>query len=208
MSITTSKIVLTVVLVLWSFTLLRTITIMIGGKKIFIKAGRGEKSCYYPVLNLFSMLEIVDISTYVGVLFFVPVLNFFLLTVMSYRLGKVFKTGFIFKIFLVLLPIIFYPILGASKRVYKVKDVSFFKVDSNRKAENINLMTEEVKVDDTEEEKVDVDSIFKSDIQQMEQVAPYKAAKIDLYGMEKLKNAGDEANKSDENKSDIETLDL
>ena len=209
MSITTKKMILTIGLIVWSFTLLRSLTIMIGGKKIFIKASRGEKSNLYPILNLFSMLEIVDISTYAGILFFVPVLNIFLLTIMSYKLGKVFKTGFLFKIGLVILPIIFYPWLGASKRVYKVRDVSFFKAESARKADDINLMVEDVKVPEptVDNNNVKVDSIFKTEIQQMEQVAPYKAAKIDLYGMEKLKNK-DNNTKSDEKKSDIETLDL
>ena len=209
MSITTKKMILTIGLIVWSFTLLRSLTIMIGGKKIFIKASRGEKSNLYPILNLFSMLEIVDISTYAGILFFVPVLNIFLLTIMSYKLGKVFKTGFLFKIGLVILPIIFYPWLGASKRVYKVRDVSFFKAESARKADDINLMVEDVKVPEptVDNNNVKVDSIFKTEIQQMEQVAPYKAAKIDLYGMEKLKNK-DNNTKSEEKKSDIETLDL
>ena len=36
---------------------------------------------------------------------------------------------------------------------------------------------------------VEVDSIFKSDVQMMEKVAPYKAAKIDLLGLEKIKNS-------------------
>ncbi len=39
------------------------------------------------------------------------------------------------------------------------------------------------------EEKPQVDSIFKSNIEMMEEVAPYKAAKIDILGMEKLKQS-------------------
>ena len=35
MSITTKKMILTIGLIVWSFTLLRSLTIMIGGKKIF-----------------------------------------------------------------------------------------------------------------------------------------------------------------------------
>ena len=215
MKYSTSKLLITIVLIIWSFTLLRSITIMIGGKKIFIKASRGEKSCLYPIINLFSMLEIVDMSTYFGVLFFVPVLNYLLLTVMSWKLGKVFKTGLFFKLGLVVLPILFYPILGSSKRVYKVRDVSFFKAISNQRAEDIDLTIKDDKkteVEEEEEDNVKVDSIFKSNVQVMEQVAPYKAAKIDIYGMEKIKSAENEApateTKSEEGNKNIETIDL
>lgn len=225
MDISTSKIILTVVLILWLFTPLRSITIMIGGKNIFIKASKGDKSCYYPIVNLFSMLEIAGISTYFGILFFVPVLNMVVLTLMSYKLGQVFKVGFFYKIGLIILPIVFYPLLGSGKRIYKLKDDNYFKALDNARAESINLMTEEeIKEENNvpyEESNVDVDSIFKSDIELMEQAAPYKAAKIDLYGMEKLKNkeaekksvedmlkTQEQIEKEKEKKEEVETLDL
>ena len=56
----------------------------------------------------------------------------------------------------------------------------------------ITLLTqEEIKAENNApiEEKPHVDSIFKSDIEMMEEVAPYKAAKVDLLGMEKLKQS-------------------
>ena len=223
MSITTSKLILTIILIIWFLTPLRSLTIIIGGKKIFIKAAKGEKSCLYPIINLFSMLEIAGISSFFGILFFVPVANLFVLTFMSYKLGQVFKVGLFYKLGLIILPIIFYPALGSSKRIYKLKDDNYFKALDNARADNINLMTEEKEeiVEDTneppqEEVSIDVDSIFKSEIQTMEKTAPYKAAKIDLYGMEKLKNQEEEKKSMDElalsqqkdKKEDIETLDL
>lgn len=223
MEISTKKTILTVVLIIWLFTLLRSLTIMIGGKKIFVKAAKGDKSNLYPIVNLFGMLEIANISTYYGILFFVPVANMIVLTLMSYKLGEVFRVGMFYKLGLILLPIVFYPILGSGKRIYKLKDDNYFKALDNARAESINLMTEEEIQEENnevyEEENVDVDSIFKSDIQQMEQAAPYKAAKIDLYGMEKLKNKEEEKKGLEEmlktqeeikkeKKEDIETLDL
>ena len=224
MTITTSKLILTIILIIWLLTPLRSITIMIGGKKIFVKAAKGEKSHLYPIINLFSMLEIANISTYLGILFFVPVANLVVLTLMSYKLGKVFKVGFFYRIGLIILPIAFYPMLGTGKRIYKLKDDNYFKALDNARAESINLMTEEeIKEENNSEpyehESIDVDSIFKSDIQMMEQAAPYKAAKIDLYGMEKLKNQEEEKKSVEqmlktqeeiqkEKKDDVETLDL
>lgn len=223
-NISMAKTVVTMILIIWLLTPLRSITIMIGGKKIFFKAGKGEKANVYPILNLFSMLEIANITTFAGILFFVPVVNLVVLSLMSYKLGDAFKVGYLYKIGLVFLPIIFYPLLGSGNRIYRLKDDNYFKALDNARAESINLMTEEEIQQENnqqpyEEEKVDVDSIFKSDIQMMEQAAPYKAAKIDLYGMEKLKNK-DEEKKSiedmlksnekiqEEKKNDLETLDL
>ena len=53
------------------------------------------------------------------------------------------------------------------------------------------MTKEEIKAENSApiEEKPQVDSIFKSNIEMMEEVAPYKAAKIDILGMEKLKQA-------------------
>ena len=225
MSITTSKMILTIILIIWLLTPLRSITIMIGGKKIFIKAAKGEKTCLYPIVNLFSMLEIAGVSTFLGILFFVPVANLFVLTLMSYKLGQVFKVGFFYKIGLIVFPIGFYPLLGTGKRIYKLKDDNYFKALDNARADNINLMTEEeespVSNDSQpyEEEQVEVDSIFKGNVQVLEKNAPYKAAKIDLYGMEKLKNQEEEKKSVEEmariqqetqkeKKEEVETLDL
>jgi len=223
MSITTSKTVLTIVLIIWLLTPLRSITIMIGGKKIFVKAAKGDKSSMYPILNLFSMLEIVDISSYFGILFFVPVANLIVLTLMSYKLGDAFNATFLNKIGLMLLPIVFYPLLGSSNKIYKLSDDNYFKALESAKSESINLMTEEEIQKENEipyeEDNVKVDSIFKSKIESVEQAAPYKAAKIDLYGMQKLKNQDEEKKSIEEmlksqeeiqkeKKDDIETIDL
>ena len=111
-NISMAKTVVTMILIIWLLTPLRSITIMIGGKKIFFKAGKGEKANVYPILNLFSILEIANITTFAGILFFVPVANLVVLSLMSYKLGDAFKVGYLYKIGLVFLPIIFYPLLA------------------------------------------------------------------------------------------------
>ena len=212
MSIETSKTLLTIIIVIWFFTLLRSITIMIGGKQIFKKASKNEKSAMYPILNLFSMLEIAEVSTYYGILFFVPVANLVVLSVMSYKLGSAFKTSTGYKILLVLLPIIFYPALGKSDKQYKLKDDNYFIAFDTIRNENINLMTdEEIKEEvnnntspGVEEEKIDVDSVFKNKQQLEEKASPYKAAKIDLLGMQKLQSDNNQMNVEDLLKSENE----
>ncbi len=193
MSNATTKLVLTIITIIWLYTLARSILIMLCGKNIFKKARKGEKTAFYPIINLFTMLEVADIDTYWGILMFVPGINIIILTIMSIKLGKVFNVSGIYKLGLVIFPLMFYPLLSNSKFQYKVTDEEYFREMDSARNESINLMTEDdiKKINETEvdESYKDVDSIFKSDVQMMEKVAPYKAAKIDLLGLEKIKNS-------------------
>ena len=197
MSPSTINTIVTVVFIVLGITFTRSILIMLGGKNIFKKAHKGEKTAYYPIINLFTMLEIVDMSIFYGILFFVPGINLIILAIMSYKLGTVFNTTFGFKMGLVFLPICFYPLLFISDKQYKISDEEYFKALDNAKGESINLMTQdEINAENNEivDEGPIVDSVFKSDLQLMEKPAPYKAAKIDLLGMEKEKAMSKEEN--------------
>lgn len=197
MSPSTINTLVTVVFIVLGITFTRSILIMLGGKNIFKKAHKGEKTAYYPIINLFTMLEIVDMSIFWGILFFVPGVNLIVLMIMSYKLGTVFNTSFGFKMGLVFLPICFYPLLFISDKQYKISDEEYFKALDNAKDESINLMTQdEINAENNEivDEGPIVDSVFKSDLQLMEKPAPYKAAKIDLFGMEKEKAMSKEEN--------------
>lgn len=197
MSPSTINTLVTVVFIVLGITFTRSILIMLGGKNIFKKAHKGEKTAYYPIINLFTMLEIVDMSIFWGILFFVPGVNLIVLMIMSYKLGTVFNTSFGFKMGLVFLPICFYPLLFISDKQYKISDEEYFKALDNAKGESINLMTQE-ELNAENNEVVDegplVDSVFKSDLDLMEEVTPYKASKIDLLGMEKEKAMSKEEN--------------
>ena len=197
MSPSTINTLVTVVFIVLGITFTRSILIMLGGKNIFKKAHKGEKTAYYTIINLFTMLEIVDMSIFWGILFFVPGVNLIVLMIMSYKLGTVFNTSFGFKMGLVFLPICFYPLLFISDKQYKISDEEYFKALDNAKDESINLMTQdEINAENNEivDEGPIVDSVFKSDLQLMEKPAPYKAAKIDLLGMEKEKAMSKEEN--------------
>ena len=194
MSESDKKLMFTIIAIVWIYTVLRSILIILCGKKIFKKAHKGEKTAFYPIINLFTMLIIADISDYLGILLFIPGINVIILTAMSWKLGKVFNTSFGFRLGLVLCPILFYPLLAYGDYQYKVTDEDFFKEMDNTRSDSINLMTEEEisnlnETPEVEEPQKDVDSIFKSDVAIMEKAAPYKAAKIDILDMEKLKDA-------------------
>lgn len=221
-----SRRVFVIIGIIWSFTLLRSILIMLAGKNIFKRASKNEKTALYPIINLFTMLEICDINTFWGILLFIPVVNIFVLFMMSFKLGVVFNTSIGFKIGLVVFPLMFYLLLAINNKPYKLSDEEYFKAMDKIRDKDINLMTDEEIRQQTEnlpkEEKEDVDSIFKSNIQLMEQVEPYKAAKIDILGMEKLKNhqpdddptlrdlgfAPKKEEEKEEKKDDVEVIDL
>ena len=182
----------TIALVMLSMTFTRSILVMIGGNKLFKKASKKETTAFYPIVNLFTLLDITETSTFLGILFFVPIVNVVVLSILFYRLGSSFNTSMFYKIGLVVLPIVFYPLLAYGDKAYKLNDEEYFKALDNARGESINLMTqEEIKAENNApvDAKPPVDSIFKSNIEMMEEVAPYKAAKVDLLGMEKLKQS-------------------
>lgn len=182
----------TIALIMLSMTFTRSILVMIGGNKLFKKASKKETTAFYPIVNLFTLLDITETSTFLGILFFVPIVNVVVLSILFYRLGSSFNTSMFYKIGLVVLPIVFYPLLAYGDKAYKLNDEEYFKALDNARGESINLMTqEEIKAENNApvDEKPPVDSIFKSNIEMMEKVAPYKAAKVDLLGMEKLKQS-------------------
>ena len=146
--------IITICIILLCLTFTRSILVMLGGNKIFKKASKKSSTAYYPILNLFTLLDITETSTFLGILFFVPVVNVVALSILFYRLGTAFNTSKLFKIGLVILPIIFYPILALGNKQYKLNDEEYFKALDNAKGESINLMTqEEVKAEEKKDNK-------------------------------------------------------
>lgn len=192
MSITTSRTAVIIIVTVWVLSLGRSVIIMFGGKNLFKKAYKNESSAFIPVLNLFYMLEIADVSTFFGILFFVPFFNLLPLMLMGAGLGKNFKCSGGFTAGLMFLPMFFYPMLAFSDNSYKVSDEKYFKALDSVRGENLNLMTQEDVNHQNNvvvEEENPVDSIFKSDLQLMEQAPAYRASKIDqnvLEGMDSL----------------------
>lgn len=188
-SVSLTNILIKTAVCLWLLTLTRSILIMFGGSKVFKKANKGEKTAYYPIVNLFTMLEVAEISTYYGILFFIPIINFFVLCYMSIKLGKQFNTGTLYIIGLLFLPIIFYPLLFNSNKEYKGKDLETFKALDNAKNESINLMSQaEIDASNNivEPESPVIDSVFKGKVETMQEVKPYKAVKIEDDVLSKL----------------------
>lgn len=188
-------------LIILSMTFVDSIIVMIGGKNIFKKAHKNEKSALYPIANLFTLLEISNMSTFFGILFFIPIINYIVLSIMFYKLGSVFNTSVINRIGLVLFPIIFYPLLAFSDKQYNVNDKDYLSMLESAKDESINLLSDEelnALNNSNDEETEEVDSIFKSEVQMMEEVAPYKAKKNNYV----------EVHDENNNKKEIEFIEL
>ena len=192
MNPSTINIIVIISLILLSMTCIDSIVIIFGGKKLFKKAQKNEKSAMYPVANLFTVLEITEMSTFYGILFFVPVVNCVVLSIMFYKLGNVFSTSGLFKVGLMFLPVIFFPILASSDKQYKLSDEEYLLKLDSAKDYSVNLLSDEElkeKFKETEETKEnEVDSIFKSEVQMMDEVAPYKAKRNDFIEMENTNN--------------------
>lgn len=178
MSITTTNFVLKLIIVIWSLSAVRSVAIMFCGK-LFAKASKGAKTATYPILNLFGMLEVVEVSPFWGILLFMPVFNLIVLFMMSYKLAKVFRCGTGKMIGLIFLDIIFYPMLAKSDVGYKVTDTEYYRTLDSARNDSVHLMTQSEidAVNKIEEETNLVDSIFKSDISQLPDAEPYKATR-------------------------------
>lgn len=220
MNPSTINIIVMICLILLSMTFVDSIIVTIGGKKLFKKAQKNEKSALYPVANLFTLLEISEMSTFYGILFFVPVINCVVLFITFYKLGGEFDTSTSYKLGLALLPIIFFPLLANSDKQYKLADEEYLLKLDSAKDESINLLSDaELKEKFKSEDEVPdekVDSIFKSEVQMMEEVSPYKAKRNDFVEMvnepkkdEKIEFVELENDKKTNKKDDkIEMVDL
>lgn len=189
--ITTSNTVVTLIIIIWFFTLIRSLIIMLGGNKLFDKAMKGGSTAFIPVINLFVMLDIGNVSTFLGILLFIPFVNLIILALMSYKIGKAFEKSTGFTLGLIFLPVIFYPTLFRSNLVYKYRDENYFLALDSARADNINLMSEEEVKDLSQTTKFkdeQVDSIFKSQLEMTEAAPSYRASRIDAETLNKMDN--------------------
>lgn len=211
-NLTMSKSTLMVIIIIWTFTLIRSIIIMFG-KKVFKDSSINEKSASIPILNLFSMLEVLDISTYLGILLFIPIVNLFVLMLMSIKLGQKYDCDILLQMGLILLPPVFYFVLfNNNKTINKETSDTFYALDS-AKSESINLMTEEeIKKENDSPYDLDpaVDSIFKSELDLIEPAETYRATRLDQDVLDKLKDLSnsEENNKQVNSEENVSYFDL
>src|SRR5690554_2145430 len=86
--------------------------------KIFSKANKPGWACLIPIYNLIVLLEIIGKPWWWLLLFFVPIANVVIAIWMTNLLSKSFGKDEVFTVGLILLPFVFYPILGLGDAKY------------------------------------------------------------------------------------------
>jgi hypothetical protein len=86
--------------------------------KIYVKAGKPGWACIIPIYNVIVLLEIVGKPWWWLLLMLIPVINIIFAIWMTNLLSKSFGQTEGFTVGLILLPFIFYPILGFGEAKY------------------------------------------------------------------------------------------
>ncbi len=85
---------------------------MAGFWKTFTKAGKPGWATLIPIYNFIVMLQIAKRPMWWVILMFIPIVNFFVVLVVTLDMAKAFGKGAGFGLGMVFLGPIFYPILG------------------------------------------------------------------------------------------------
>jgi hypothetical protein len=99
--------------------------------KIFSKAGKPGWACLIPIYSTIVLLEIIKKPVWWIFMFLIPLVNIYFLIVAMNELSKSFGKSTGFTVGLLLLPIIFYPILGFGSAEYQWNKVDEIKEIGN-----------------------------------------------------------------------------
>jgi hypothetical protein len=94
------------------------VLIIVAQWKIYEKAGKPGWACIIPIYNIIVLLEIIGKPWWWLLLMLVPIVNIIFLIWMTNLLSLSFGKSEGFTVGLILLPIIFYPILGFGDATY------------------------------------------------------------------------------------------
>ena len=87
--------------------------------KMFSKAGQPGWAAIIPIYNIYVMCKIAGRPGWWVLLMFIPLVNFIIIIILCIDLAKSFGKGAGFGIGLLLLPFIFYPVLGFGSAQYQ-----------------------------------------------------------------------------------------
>ncbi len=104
------------------FVSIAAIISIIAMWKIFTKAGQPGWASIIPVYNMIVMLEVIRRPLWWIVLMFIPFVNILISVVIARELARVFGKGRRFTAGLLVLPFIYYPLLGFGKSQYVVPE--------------------------------------------------------------------------------------
>jgi hypothetical protein len=90
-----------------------------GVWKVFTKAGQPGWGCIVPIYNIYLILKIAGKPGWWLILFFIPIVGFIVMILVTVDLAKNFGKGVGFALGLIFLGFIFYPVLGFSDAQYQ-----------------------------------------------------------------------------------------
>ncbi len=99
--------------------------------KIFSKAGKPGWACLIPIYSTIVLLEIIKKPVWWIFMFLIPLVNIYFLIVAMNELSKSFGKSTGFTVGLLLLPFIFYPILGFGSAEYQWNKIDEIKEIGN-----------------------------------------------------------------------------
>lgn len=91
---------------------------LVGMWKIFEKAGKPGWAAIIPIYNIIVLLEIVGRPLWWVALMFVPIAQLVVAVILAIDLAKAFGKDVGFAIGMILLPFVFYPMLGFGSAQY------------------------------------------------------------------------------------------
>jgi hypothetical protein len=95
------------------------VVILAGFWKVFTKAGQPGWAAIIPIYDLIVLLQIVRRPLWWIVLLFIPLVNVIVGIIVMVDLARVFGKGIGFGVGLLLLPFIFFPVLGFGDAKYQ-----------------------------------------------------------------------------------------
>ena len=105
-----------IVFFIYSAAIILTIA---GIWKMFAKAGKPGWAAIVPIYNIIVLLEIVGKPVWWIILFLIPFVNIIMGIIVTHEASKAFGRGLGTTIGLIILPFIFYPVLGFGSAQYK-----------------------------------------------------------------------------------------
>ena len=95
------------------------ILICLGGMYgIFKKANYPGWMGLIPIFNLYALLKILDLSPWLFITYLIPGIGFFTFSYVSYKLAQRFNKSSAFTVGIILVPFLFYFILGFDNSKY------------------------------------------------------------------------------------------
>lgn len=163
-------------------TVLYTINIALFLQDAFKFAKRPNYESMIPFYNIFSLLKIIKMPSYYGLLFFIPIANLGVIISLNKKLCEFFDKNPDYLWGMIFVPFVYMPNLVTMKGKVKREEIKPKKSiipKYSLKDRDKNLLTDKEleNLNKEKEEKENIDSIFKADTDLIEEAKPYKAEK-------------------------------